>query len=599
MRNIFSSVRGIFRHNLPEIIIFEFIYRFLTVLFYWWLCGALISVAMDAAGYSYITVQNLPRFLTKPATIPVLLVLAFVGIILLCYESSVLMTGFQASAGGYKLSLVRLVTFGTRSFLQKLRSPSCPVLLLSSPVFCGISLTLIYRLLVRVRIFSPFVKKLFVNSLPNAALAVGLFLLALITIPCIHLLFCVFYENKSLKGSGAHGRKSILIFLAVSLVYTAAANAVGYGLYRLLYFVFVFLSALLTSAFKSGGYVYSYMLEISQILDIFMLFAGSILTMVLNIGILSGVFFRYRKNAALSIPDYTNYKKPHPRRAAVFYFIVFAVFSVCAVNTVIQYRNGKGLETYIQDTYITAHRGYSARAPENTIPAIQLAADSLADMAEIDVQLTSDGEIVLCHDASLKRTAGTNVRVGSLTLEAVQSYDVGAYYGDAFAGTYIPTLAQVFDEFAGKLRFEIELKNYTGNEELPQKVVALIQEYGLEGQCVIASTSYSFLKQVRELDPRLPTGYILSSIYGQYYADENIDFFSASSSFLDASTVNAMHLNGKEVHAWTVNNRSEMIRLLNLGVDNIITDVPLYAREVIFSEDDTVSFMDIIRLAVR
>ena len=75
-------------------------------------------------------------------------------------------------------------------------------------------------------------------------------------------------------------------------------------------------------------------------------------------------------------------------------------------------------------------------------------------------------------------------------------------------------------------------------------MVALIQEYGLEGQCVIASTSYSFLKQVCELDPRIPTGYILSSIYGQYYADENIDFFSASSSFLDASTVNAMHLNG-------------------------------------------------------
>ena len=599
MKSILNSIRSIFKYNLREIIIFELIYRFLTVLFYWWLCRVLITYAMGAAGYSYITVQNLTRFLAKPVTIPILLILALTGIILLSFESFVLMTGFQASVGGCRLGLMRLVALGGKSFVNKIFSSSFPVLILSSPVFCCISLTLIYRLLIRVRIFSPFVKKLFVNSLPTAALVLDLFILALIAIPCIHLLFCLFYENKSLKGRGAHGRKSILIFLGISLVYTAAANAVGYGLYRLLYCLFVFLSAILTSAFNSGGYVYSYMLEISQALDIVMLFGGSILTMTVNIGVLSGIFFHYRKYDVLSVPDYSNYKKPSSRRTAVFYIIICAAVAAGAVTTIIQYRASKGFGTYIQDTYVTAHRGYSSSAPENTIPAIQLAKDALADMVEIDVQLTSDGEVVLCHDASLKRTAGVDIRVGSLTLEEVRSYDVGAYYSDEYAGTYIPTLSQVFDEFAGKIQFEIELKNYSGNDELPEKVVALIREYNLEKQCVIASTSYSFLKQVRELEPDLPTGYILSSVYGHYYSDENIDFFSVSSSFLDTANVNAMHLNGKAVHAWTVDNRSEMVRLLNLGVDNIITDVPLYAREIIISEDDTMSLMDIIHLAVR
>ena len=121
----------------------------------------------------------------------------------------------------------------------------------------------------------------------------------------------------------------------------------------------------------------------------------------------------------------------------------------------------------------------------------------------------------------------------------------------------------------------------------------------MEAQVVLSSTSYRYLKEVKEQNPDIRTGYILTAAYGNYFEDENIDFFSIRSSFVTSSLVKSAHDFGKEVHAWTVNTKSELSRMKRLQVDNIITDRPVLAREILYRESDTESIFEFLKLALK
>lgn len=248
---------------------------------------------------------------------------------------------------------------------------------------------------------------------------------------------------------------------------------------------------------------------------------------------------------------------------------------------------------------ITAHRGSSKNAPENTMSAIQMAMEEMADSAEIDVQLTSDGVVVLGHDASLKRVAGVNRPISSMTWEQIQKLDVGSWFSDSYAGEQIPSLEEVLEACHGKMHLNIEIKNVGADSDLPARVVNLIKSAGMEEQCVVTSTSLSYLKAVKEIDPQIVTGYIISAAYGNFYSSDALDFISLRSSFVDRHLVENVHAQGKGVFAWTVNNKSEMERLMMLGVDGIITDRPVLAREIVYREEATETLFEYLRMVFR
>ena len=137
------------------------------------------------------------------------------------------------------------------------------------------------------------------------------------------------------------------------------------------------------------------------------------------------------------------------------------------------------------------------------------------------------------------------------------------------------------------------------SQDLETKVVNLIEQYGFERQCVITSATYESLVNVKKLNPNLKTGYIMSVVYGNFYDKEYIDFFSMKSSFITQRVVKEAHSRGKEIHAWTVNTKNEMDRLKNMGVDNIITDKPVKAREILYSKVANQSIQDLIKRVVN
>ncbi|MGI9412878.1 MAG: glycerophosphodiester phosphodiesterase family protein [Hyphomicrobiales bacterium] len=228
----------------------------------------------------------------------------------------------------------------------------------------------------------------------------------------------------------------------------------------------------------------------------------------------------------------------------------------------------------------TAHRGSSHAAPENTLSALRRAIEDGADFAEIDVQETADGVIVLLHDTDLKRTAGTNTNIWQASYDEIRGLDAGSWFSSDYAGETIPTLQQAIDEARGRIKLNIELKLNGHDRNLVRSVVRLIGENGFAAHCVVSSLTHSALKEVRALDPELRKGLIVTASIGDI-TRLDVDFLSLAHGRATSQMVARARRRGLGVHVWTVNRPDEMQEMIDLGVDNIITDRPDLLRAVI------------------
>ncbi|HSG81118.1 MAG TPA: glycerophosphodiester phosphodiesterase [Gemmatimonadota bacterium] len=229
---------------------------------------------------------------------------------------------------------------------------------------------------------------------------------------------------------------------------------------------------------------------------------------------------------------------------------------------------------------ITAHRGSSGHAPENTIAAIEAAIEDGADFAEIDVQETADGVIVMLHDADLMRLAGVAWKIWETQYDSLRRLDVGGWFAPQFEGERIATLREVVAIARGKIDLNIELK-YNGHDvALAQRVVTILQEENFIEHAAISSLDIDGLRQVEALDDRIKTGYIVATAVGDL-AGIDVDFFSVSTRFANPSRIGRLKRRGKEVHIWTVNDRQQMSTFIDMGVTNILTDYPATLRAML------------------
>ncbi len=256
------------------------------------------------------------------------------------------------------------------------------------------------------------------------------------------------------------------------------------------------------------------------------------------------------------------------RRIAVTALVLFFLaMSVFAYNIVEQ----AGVERSVK---ITAHRGSSLRAPENTLAAIQLAIDEGADYVEIDVQETSDGEVILLHDKDLMRVAGVRRNIWDVALSDLADIDIGTRFNPQFASERVPTLTQAIAQARGKGKLNIELKFNGHDEQLAQRVVDIVRREQFADDCVISSLDAQGLAEVERLAPELKTGLIVGATIGNAARIEN-DFLSASTRLVRQPLIDELHRRGRQIHVWSVSDERTANQLIEMGVDNLITDDPL------------------------
>jgi glycerophosphoryl diester phosphodiesterase len=228
---------------------------------------------------------------------------------------------------------------------------------------------------------------------------------------------------------------------------------------------------------------------------------------------------------------------------------------------------------------ITAHRGASAAAPENSMAAVQQAIADRADWVEIDVQESADGEVLVIHDEDLKRLAGQGLKVWNSTARQLRQVDIGVKFAPEFAGQQIPTLAEVLRACKGKAGVIIELKHYGHAKRLEQRVIDLVEQLDMQDEIQIMSLKYDSIQKVRSLRPQWPVG-LLSAVSIGDMTKINADFLAVSTRIATRRFIHSAHRREKGVYVWTVNDPIVMSTMISRGAKNIITDKPALAREV-------------------
>jgi glycerophosphoryl diester phosphodiesterase len=231
-------------------------------------------------------------------------------------------------------------------------------------------------------------------------------------------------------------------------------------------------------------------------------------------------------------------------------------------------------------TEITAHRGYSAVAPENTIAAVERAIAAGADWAEIDVQETADGVVVLFHDRDLKKVAGLDWRIGETRYARLKTVDIGSRFSPEFADQRIATLAEVLELCEGKIRVNIELKYYGHEKRLEESVIQIVESKAMQSEVVLMSLKPDGVDKLKTLRPDWSVGLLTTVALGDL-TRLDVDFLAVNTSLATGPFIRAAHRRGKAVHVWTVNDAIAMSALVSRGVDNIITDEPEMARLVL------------------
>ncbi len=211
------------------------------------------------------------------------------------------------------------------------------------------------------------------------------------------------------------------------------------------------------------------------------------------------------------------------------------------------------------------HRGARAYEPENTIRSFKKALELGVDAVELDIRKTKDGEIVVIHDADIKRTTNGEGLVSELTLKEIKSFPTEK-------DERIPTLEETLGFLDKKVKVFIELKELG----LEKPVLALISKKGLKKNVVVVSFLEDALRKVRELDPEIETGLIYAKHKNPLKAAVELkaQWLLAFYKFTHTANVQKAHENGLKVIVWTVNTPEEASEMAKKGVDGIASDKP-------------------------
>jgi glycerophosphoryl diester phosphodiesterase len=234
---------------------------------------------------------------------------------------------------------------------------------------------------------------------------------------------------------------------------------------------------------------------------------------------------------------------------------------------------------------VTAHRGASGLAPENTLSSVKKAMALGADFSEIDVQETADGQLILLHDGTLDRTSNSIGSIWEMKYADLKDVDVGTWFSAEFVGEPISTLEEIIDAVNGKMKLNIELKMNGHQKKLTELTVDLVTKKNFIDQCIMTSFDREAVRKVKQINPKIKTGYIFSKFpeSEDIYKGE-FDLFSINKKLVTQELVDKAHQNGKEVHVWTVNKKEDMKTLIGYGVDSIITNYPNILIEILKGE---------------
>ena len=239
-------------------------------------------------------------------------------------------------------------------------------------------------------------------------------------------------------------------------------------------------------------------------------------------------------------------------------------------------------------TKILGHRGANRRAPQNTIPAFQAAIDHGADGVEFDVQMSSDGVLVICHNFTVDETSDGTGYVNEHTFEELRAMDFGSWFGEEFKGTQIPTLEETLDCVKDMEILNVEIKHPSKNKlEVVQKTYDMVREKGLLEKVIFSSFDFDVISILKHIDPDCTCGLLYDpvpeelfdkrllrneylTVASDYKADALHPYFKLVN--YPKAYIRKCHEAGLMINVWGISKESDLEKYKDRNLDIIITD---------------------------
>lgn len=597
IKEIYQMIRG----NLRSLLLFEFFFRFIAGTLLVQVGTRGLKFCLDRAGYSYLTLANAWKFFLHPWTMLFILVMAVLALFLNMIEIGGLVTAFSGAAYFCHPTLWEIFSGAFEKVRDELRHKNYRLFGMGMISTFTVNLFYLYRIFSRIKPVNFVIKELLDQPLAVSVLLLVFLLFLALLFPAFFVFHGCMIGQKSYWDSRFESMELLKGRWAQIIGMVALLEAWLIILFLAVYYLSVFLMAVVTVLFVKEDLGLAFLMETTDRAEWFLVILASIFASMVCWAFVTREYYQVigRRKGRMEGWEFATAGRniQFSKRTGLALLGLFLAMSGFFLFDAAYNGNFISKSVAVQ-TRITAHRGSSSGAPENTMAALEKAVEEMADRAEIDVQETADGGIVLCHDTSLKRVAGVNKKVSDLTLEQIKKLDVGSWFSSEYQGEQIPTLEEVMEYAKGKIDLNIEIKNLGNSSGLPEKVIELVEKHEMQEQCVITSTNRFYLKRVKAVNPEIRTGYIISAAYGNFYSDEFIDLISIRSSFVTERMIESAHEAGKAVHAWTVNGKVEMERLKQLGVDDMITDRPVLAREILYGEEAKANLLEYLRLVL-
>ncbi|MBP5192332.1 MAG: glycerophosphoryl diester phosphodiesterase membrane domain-containing protein [Eubacterium sp.] len=580
MKSIKDSLK-LFRFNIRRVICFEIILMIVSTAILVPGGYLFLNFAIRANGDTYLSRENVSSFLSAPTTwIALLIVLLILSFFLLINYSGISIC-YDWANHTEKIGLIRMLALSVRHGLRVFVPHNLPMFIF---IICFMPLTgaiVVGLLLLNFKLPVYIAGALAVNLKVTIPILAGYLLLNLINfvfifalhtfvIRKIHFFKAMAEAFRIVKG------KMLRVIPGLFLVNVVILGG-SYGLH------FLLTGPLLhwILKIKGAGFVAGFVFESVNVVLFF-------IYLIIGIPVLySFICNSYYNNVpdesgSSSIDDYEEVdgKTNRKRRLSIVLSITMLAIIIDVTFYILITSNVISLHAdYMNKVTITAHRGASKKAPENSLSAFEVAIEDGADVVELDVRQTKDGVVVVMHDENLKRTCGVNKKVGNLTYEELQGIYIDAGHKDKYPNEKIPTLREAIELVDGRAEMNIEIKSASTDTDLEESVAEIVREYDLFDSCVVTSPTYESIRKVKRYDDRIKTVYVMSVAMGDFYDLKYADAFSLKYRYVTSEVVDKVHRHGKEIYAWVVDDDKTLERMMLLNVDSIITNKPGHMKK--------------------
>ena len=597
---IFKKIRNNFSlliDSSRQVWIFEFAYKLVAFAVIFPIVLLAINSLMKIAGISYLTNEYIQRVITHPIVI-IAIFIAICAFVFYCtYEMTYLSVCFETKRTSCNASIVDIFYNSYKVFRRVFKPKHIGLSIFYFISILASNVTVLFNILyseTNTNLIKMYVLRN--HWYIKAAVILVFVIMYAVVIPGIYAMNICMMEGlgfrDAYKKSARMVKKHPVGTISALVVYNLFILAI-IGITYVLISVFLVAGVKLLNMAYLGNAIFLSALRTERFIIKCILVCVAI---PLSFSAITHMYYRYTDIDDITFEFIDIQEGPARRRRIAYAVIMAAALVADACYLLISFNNNPFENVAIfHETKVMAHRGASTEAPENTMAAFQKAIDDMADYIELDVQLTNNGEVIVMHDSNAYRTTGVDANIVNMTYKEVKTLDAGSWFSDEYVGENVPSLKEVLELTQGKIKLNIELKPADNGTALAKNTVRLIEKYNMVNDCVITSFSESALKAVKTYNQEIKVGYILSAAYGDFYDMKNVDFFSVNAAFLSKRTIDAIHNSGKRVYAWTVNNKEAIKNLTNKGVDGIITDNPVLARETIYSRDTSETIINMIR----